>query len=329
MREAVADPVSEQLERLLCRDRRRIASIVRRASIWRSSAEIDEIDVRFDDGTALDLIAKPAEWTAMSPDARRAKPRFLWDPARERATYEHVLPGIGVERPHYYGSFVNDAGVRCILLERVSGVPLWQRGDQETWRDAAQWLARLHARVDVRTVTGGPACRHLLRYDRGFYEAWMRRAHGFHAESQSRLGHLLEPHSRVVEWLLDERPAFIHGEFYPSNVLVAPRAHGATLAIHPLDWETAAVGPPLVDLACLVAGRWSADQRADMADAYYRELAREGGDVPRREHYLRTLNACLLHVAVQNLGWSAEWIPPKDHTHDWLGDALELSEEWR
>ena len=101
------------------------------------------------------------------------------------------------------------------------------------------------------------------------------------------------------------------------------------LAAVPTPEPQAPVGPPLVDLACLVAGRWSADQRADMADAYYRELAREGGDVPRREHYLRTLNACLLHVAVQNLGWSAEWIPPKDHTHDWLGDALELSEEWR
>jgi aminoglycoside phosphotransferase (APT) family kinase protein len=143
------------------------------------------------------------------------------------------------------------------------------------------------------------------------------------------LARLINPHSRVVDWLLNQRPAFIHGEFYPSNVLVIPRGDGAALNVRPLDWEMAAIGPPVVDLACLVAGRWSREQRADIADAYYREVAHEGRDVPTREQYLRTLHACLLHLAVQNLGWSKEWVAPTDHAHDWLGDALKLSEEWR
>jgi aminoglycoside phosphotransferase (APT) family kinase protein len=315
------------LDALLCaRGSRRVASVESRPSIWRSSAEIAEIDVQFDDGTRLELVAKAVAWSAMSAAAQRAKPRFLWNNERERATYEHILQHADLGCPQYFGSFVNDAGVTCLLLERVCGVPLWQSGDYETWRDAARWLARLHARVDADAVTNGPASPHLRRYDREFYDIWLRRARRFHPGSDSALMRLIVPHLRVVEWLIEEPATFIHGECYASNILVVPTDRRA---IRPLDWEMAAIGPPLVDLACLLAGRWSAERRADVADAYYDERAREGGEVPRRDHYLRTLNACLFHVALLNLGWSNDWTAPPEHAHDWLGDALERSEGWR
>jgi Phosphotransferase enzyme family len=325
---AVTTPVSRQLEDLLrveCGPRR-IVRIECRPSVWQSSAEIHEIDVGFDDGKAIGLIGKAAAWESMSPEAQRAKPRLVWDGERERTTYACVLSCVEVDSARYYGTFVNEDGMTCLLLERVSGVPLWQFGEPEAWRAAARWLARLHVRVNLPTVRCSRAAAHLLRYDCEFYDAWMDRACRFHP--QTAVTRLREQHSRVVDWLVEERAAFLHGEFYASNILAESR-DGAGFAVRPLDWEMAAIGPPLVDLACLLAGRWSADQRADLADAYYDEVAREGGRVPRRDRYLRTLNACLIHVAVQNLGWSNEWIPPLDHAHDWLGDALRLSEGWR
>ena len=80
--------------------------------------------------------------------------------------------------------------------------------------------------------------------------------------------------------------------------------------------------------ACLLAGRWTDGQRADAADAYYTELAGLGRPIPERERYLRTLDYCLIHLSVRNLGWSADWTPPSDRVHDWLGEALRLCEKW-
>src|SRR5262249_15404958 len=71
---AVSDRLAGQLDELLTAryGSRPIASVVTRPSIWRSSAEIDEIDVQFDDGTQLELIAKAVAWNAMSAGPARA-----------------------------------------------------------------------------------------------------------------------------------------------------------------------------------------------------------------------------------------------------------------
>jgi len=39
-----------------------------------------------------------------------------------------------------------------------------------------------------------------------------------------------------------------------------------------------------------------------------------------------TLNCCRLFLAVQWLGWADKWVPPSEHAHDWLAEALELAE---
>lgn len=308
---------------------RRISSIDTRPSARRSSFSIDEVNVRFDDGGTIDLIAKAVDWDALSPEARRAKPPFVWDDRRELSVYEYVLPGVDVTHARYFGSYVDNAGVRHLLIERVGGVPLVECSEFEAWREAARWLARMHARVDVAAVDTGRAGPHLLRYHRSFFESWMQRARRFHEKSHSGLTRLAARHPRVVDRLLAERTTFIHGEFYSANILVDHGTRVVPFLIRPIDWEMAALGPALVDLACLVAGRWGDDERADVAETYFREVAREGGVVPKRDRYLETLDCCLIHVSVQNLGWSASWTPPPNQAHDWLADALRLCEKWQ
>lgn len=308
---------------------RRISGVDTRPSARRSSFSIDEVDVRFEDGETIDLIAKAVDWDALSPEARRAKPPFVWDERREMSVYEFVLPDLDVTRARYFGSYVDRAGVRHLLIERVRGVPLVECSEFNAWREAARWLARMHARADVQAVETSRAGPHLLRYDRSFYESWIERARRFHETGRSGLTRLASHHPRVVDRLLDERTTFIHGEFYSANILVDQGTCVVPFLIRPIDWEMAALGPALVDLACLMAGRWSDDVRADVAEAYFREIAREGGAVPERNDYLETLDYCLIHVSVQNLGWSASWMPPPDHAHDWLGDALRLCEKWQ
>jgi hypothetical protein len=83
-----------------------------------------------------------------------------------------------------------------------------------------------------------------------------------------------------------------------------------------------------MDLACLLAGRWSDQDRAGVADAYDQERAARGGALAGRENDLRTLDYCLIHLSIRNLGWSRDWSPPPDRDHDWLGEALRLCEKW-
>jgi hypothetical protein len=72
----------------------------------------------------------------------------------------------------------------------------------------------------------------------------------------------------------------------------------------------------------LVSGNWTAPQREAMADAYYESLARASGGAPRREEFVRGLEYCRLHLAVQWVGWSSDWSPPDDQARDWLGEAM-------
>ena len=42
----------------------------------------------------------------------------------------------------------------------------------------------------------------------------------------------------------------IHGEYYPNNILLCDRQ------VHAVDWEAAALGPGVIDLAALTEGSW-------------------------------------------------------------------------
>lgn len=304
----------------------RIVDVKCRPSPYTSSFLVNEIDVHLEDGTLVTLLAKAAHWDARSSEAARAKPAFLWDDDRERSTYESILATVDLGSARYFGSYVDEAGIRYLLLERIPGARLWECGEFESWCEAARWLARMHARVPIEIARASRAAAHLLRYDRQFYQSWMARAERFHA-SREAVRHLARRHPRVVDRLMNERPSFLHGEFYSENVLIECRAGG--IAVRPVDWEMAAFGPAFVDLAHLVAGEWSDEQRAAVADAYVRELATHGREIPAREHYLKTLDCCLIHLSVQNLGWSDTWSPPPEHAYDWLGEALRLCEKWQ
>ncbi|TMQ28706.1 MAG: aminoglycoside phosphotransferase family protein, partial [Planctomycetota bacterium] len=135
---------------------------------------------------------------------------------------------------------------------------------------------------------------------------------------------LSERYGRVVERLLSLPLTVFHGEFYASNVLVRERHD--TVRICPVDWEMAAVGPGLMDVAALTAGAWSDAERTSLAMAYHAALPPDGSR-PSQEALLTALDWCRLHLAVRWLGWSPGWSPPPEHAQDWLGEALRLAEK--
>jgi len=304
-----------------------ITAVECRPSLYQSSCSLHDVDVWFGDGSTLAIVAKGADWSAMCPEAHRARPRWLSDEKRERVVYESILPAADMATARYFGSYVSESGVRHLLLERIDGVPLWQSGNFDTWCDAARWLARMSVQVTVATIASTFAFARLLRYQRPSYDTWMRRACAFHADATPSVTTLVKPYQKVVDWLSCECPVFLHGEFYSSNVLIERDASRRDV-VRPVDWEMAALGPASIDLACLLSGRWTDQERSALAAAYYGELAALGVRVPQRERYLRTLDYSLIYLSVRNLGWSGDWTPPSDRAHDWLGEALRLCEKW-
>ena len=47
---------------------------------------------------------------------------------------------------------------------------------------------------------------------------------------------------------------------------------------------------------------------------------------PSLAELMEAVSWCQLHLAVQWLGWAAEWSPPEPQAQDWLREALRLAE---
>jgi phosphotransferase family enzyme len=331
----VAPPSDAEVRRVLEERLRRrgepgaVAGLDRTPYAYATSFPLEEVDVRLADGRRLHLLLKDLTWERLLDDARRTKPRFLYDPRRCIGTYEDVLggTGLGVE---CYGSFADERACRYwLLLDKVPGVELWQVGDLATWEAVARWVARFHLRFAGRADELGGRNPHLLRYGPDFLRLWPGRAldalaakGGTGTEQYGRLAALASGYDGVVERLAGILASFVHGELYPSNVLVA--GAGPDLAVWPVDWEMAGVGPPLLDLAALTSG-WEAADQARLVRAYVDELG-PGPSWWAEEELGPLLDCCRLHYALQWLGWSTEWSAPAEHARDWLAEALQLGE---
>jgi hypothetical protein len=305
-----------------------IVKLERRISEYCSSFIIEELDVVLEDGSQLALVVKDLSRSAMIAVAGRIKTSVFYDPVREIETYRRLLTLHDYGTPTYYGAVVApDLGRYWLFLERVAPVLLWQMGDLDVWKEVARWLARMHTSL-APTLQSSLSLKtdHLLKYDREFYWRWMRRAvdyvcDGDDTRDQAHAAEILSlkaSYGEMVERLVALPTTIIHGEFYPSNVLIDQS--GERLRICPVDWEMTAIGPGLIDLAELTSGGWTAEQKEEMARAYYEALpptaASDWGS------FVAALELCRLHQAIQLLGWSSAWSPPPEHAQNWLGEAM-------
>jgi len=269
-----------------------VASVSRRPYPYATSHRLEGLDVLLVDGRHVELLFKDLRRSVLGPTARHVKPAAVHDPGREAEAYLHLAnANLGTPRCH-------GAGEDWLLLEKVDGVELWQVGDVERWVDVARWLAHFHDHFAEHP----PAGRTLIRYDASYFRLWRDRA----GERYPALAGVVARHDRVVELLAALPPTFIHGELYPSNVMVAgPR-------IAPVDWEMAGIGPGILDIAALITG-WSEPDRSTILTGY--------GKVPED-----ALDAARIQLALQWLGWAPDWTPPPEHARDWLAEALTSAE---
>jgi len=312
---------------------RRIVRLERHPSSYRSSFNLEELDLWLDDGMTLQMVLKDLSRQSLSEDARRIKPTFLYDPLREIEIYRTILASDPMGSAICYVTFVDPSLDRYwLVLEKVPGLELYQVGDLALWQQAAVWLARFHTRFAQNSWKDDASAAHLLIYDRDYYWLWMRRAKDFMAGARSpgiqrtygTIDWLSQRFGKVIDRLMTLPRTLIHGEFYASNVLVHKQENNVRVC--PIDWEMAALGPGLIDLAALISGNWTDRERIELALTYRRTIQANEGNVATEEEFLASLDCCRLHLAVRWMGWAQDWSPPPEHAHDWLREALCLAD---
>jgi hypothetical protein len=281
----------------------------------------------------LSILFKNVSQDALQENARRVKPAFLYDPMREIDVYQSFLSPDRMGTATCYGAVVDLEGRRYwLFLEKVTGIELYQVGEFTTWQDVACYLAALHAHfISYEAILNQDRASHLLSYDAASFRRWLPRAREFlHAgepprqrQSQALFDRLDRGYEHVVERLAELPRTLIHGEFYPSNILVD--RNGPRIRVCPVDWEMAGIGTGLLDLAALTSGRWTDQEKQSLALAYHAALPRDR-EWRSQEEFLEALDYCRLHLAVQWLGWSPDWMPPPEHRQNWFEEAEILAD---
>jgi aminoglycoside phosphotransferase (APT) family kinase protein len=177
--------------------------------------------------------------------------------ANEGMRREHAILSAleGSDVPHARAVALCDdhtvLGVTFFLMDRVEGInpiPLPPEFDSDHHRTEislamVESLARLH-RFDwrARGLSGLGRPEH-------FHERQVTR---WSAQLASYKGRELVGIDLVARWLEDNvpegfTPTVMHGDFHMLNALIAPTPPGRVVAM--VDWETATIGDPLLDLA--------------------------------------------------------------------------------
>src|SRR5262249_53357385 len=155
----------------------------------------------------------------------------------------------------YYGSVVDEARGRLwLLLEFVDGTPVGYC-DLDYWPAAAEALGRMHGAF-ARQGDRLRACEFLIRQDGAFF--WSKAELALTDVGQiapplgGGLAGLVGRYAPVVAAMTGQPPTLVHGGCRPSNILVRVAPDPSRVCI--LDWEEAAVGAPLFDVAYLLDG---------------------------------------------------------------------------
>lgn len=257
------------------------------------------IVVRLAGGREVRLFLKDFSFSLRPKDGARERRE------REVSVYRDLLGDVGLGTARYFGSIMDEAGGRVwLLLEYVDGTPVGYTELGGGWAPAAEGLGRMHGYF-ARDIDRLYGCDFLIRHDEDFLWSTVEQALASLAKlaphELGRLEDLVDKYDPVMAVMTNQPRTLLQGGCRPSNVLIRVASDPSRVCI--LDWEQAAFGPPLFDLAHLVDGIES-PLLDELIEAYRRGAAEYGMSLPADEEVNHTVDCFRLHMVVNLLARS-------------------------
>jgi aminoglycoside phosphotransferase (APT) family kinase protein len=232
-----------------------------------SSTEKDLIEVARADGATVRVVLRRYH------DRERLAEDPWYVPAHEAAALE-LLAGSVVPAPRLHAADLDATicDVPALLESWLPGAPAWRPADVDRYLvRTAETLVAIHA---VRVAAAGvPA---YAPYYPPSSERWSSVAR---SDPWTRVGTVLDR-----PWP-PYRPTFIHRDYHPGNVL-----WDGTAVTGVVDWATAAIGPPGIDLARM-RQNLASHLGADVAGRFTQAYVAAGGDPSARDPFWDLLDA--------------------------------------
>jgi hypothetical protein len=256
--------------------------------------------VRLASGATRSVFVKDYGSTVRPKDAPKQRRE------REVGVYRELLPGADLGTARYYGSFLDESQDRLwLLLEFVDGTPVgYVRDIAGSWPPAAAALGRLHGHFAAHASTLA-GCDFLVQHTHEFFRSKVELAKlcvaAIAPESRSALDALAHRYAPIVDLLADQPRTLIHGGCRSTNILIQVVSDPARVCI--IDWEEAALGAPLYDVAYLLDGI-EPPVLDPLLDAYCREALAYDLPLPPRREMKYLIDCFRLHMIMVMLSQS-------------------------
>jgi aminoglycoside phosphotransferase (APT) family kinase protein len=226
---------------------------------------------------------------------------------RELRVYRDLLTEADLGTATYYGSVWDESHGRFwLLLELVPSTEV-RYCEFRYWVETARWLARMQGYFGAverrKQLSMGD---YLIQHDAAFFhdkaEQARRAVATFPPAFSARLAPILHKYEQMVEMIAHQPRTFVHGHYRPYNILVNIEATPPRIC--PVDWEVAALGSPLYDLAFLsdLSDGFAGSLLDQLCAAYQQEALRHGLALPGRAEIQFLVDCFLLHRMLMLLG---------------------------
>lgn len=223
--------------------RSELTTLVREPYRHIGSYDCEILTASLSNGESFDVFFKDFRFTQQSKDDRERRRD------REVFAYQHLLADAGLGTAEFYGSLWGEQGRYWLFLEFVRGEAIQApSGDHACL--AGDWLARLQDRFRERIphLAQGDV---LIAMDDAFFrdraQHAVRDTGRIAPAAERRLRDLVERYDPAIELLARQPHTLVHGGYIPWHILVDESREPTRLCV--IDWELAAIGPSLYDLA--------------------------------------------------------------------------------
>lgn len=277
-----------------------VVSLRRRPMRYLGSYDCEDITVRLADGTEFRFFLKDYAFS------RRTKDNPVERRERELAVYRDLLASTELGPPEYLGSVWDDSrGRYWLFLELVDGIIIKDR-NLEQGKLAASWLGRLHGHCK-RHPELLTACDSLIRHDAHFYRskaaAAIQNVARIDPRSAPLLARIVRRYEPAIRDMVEQPLTLVHGGYIPWHIIVDSTS--GPVRVCPIDWELAALGAPLYDLAFFADGM-EREARDQVLASYRRSARKHGASIPGRAHMDYLLECYRLHRIFDWLSRSVE-----------------------